>query len=264
MILKSVKNTRFVGVLSTKKPRIFATRRYKALNCLNFIFKGDFHDLTALGLPHPPYGKYKNFVLIICHVLSHTVFDASLALGVKTIWGGILSTKRSARIHRDHDSNDIVSSMSYFVRHHRDSEQLFSQMRALHASGQLYEVSILAQCIIDEYNDNIQNVDFFILAAKVEIEIHGFTKNVDQLLRQALKLAPFNDVALAFFKMSTACVDLKDGLYEKGEAALRECLAINSLRPYAGFLLGHHLFWKTNQTEQAIALLEETDRKSVV
>lgn len=151
--------------------------------------------------------------------------------------------------------------MSFFVRNHRDSEQLFTQIRALHASGQLFEVSTLVQCIIDEYNDNIQNVDFFILAAQVEIELHGFTPKVDQLIRQALKLAPFNDVALAYFKMTSACIDLKDGLYDKGEATLRACLTNSSLRPYAGFLLAHHLFWKTGEVSEATELLEEATRE---
>jgi predicted Zn-dependent protease len=146
--------------------------------------------------------------------------------------------------------------MSYFVRNHRDAEQLFMQMRALHATGQLFEVQLLAQCIIDQYNDNIQNVDFFILAAQVEFELYGFTEKADQLLRQALKIAPFNDLALAFFKMTRACVDLQDGLYEKGETKLRECLNTVPLRAYASFLLGHHLFWKTSETQEAIALLE--------
>lgn len=167
-----------------------------------------------------------------------------------------MSTKRNAQIQIDQTSDDIVQSMSYFVRNHRDAEQLFVQMRALHASGQLFEVQLLAQCIIDQYNDNIQNVDFFILAAQVEMELYGYTDKVDQLIRQALKIAPFNDVALALFKMTSACVDLQDGLYEKGEAVLRTCLNTTSLRANASFLLGHHLFWKTSETQEAIALLE--------
>lgn len=167
-----------------------------------------------------------------------------------------MSTKRSAQIHNIQTADDIVQSMSYFVRNHRDAEQLFVQMRALFASGQLFEVATLAQCVIDQYNDNIQNVDFFILAAQVEMELHGFTKKADQFIRQALKLAPFNDVALAYYKMSSACLDLKDGLYEKGEATLRECLSKTSLRPYASFLLAHHLFWKTSEIKEAIELLE--------
>lgn len=147
--------------------------------------------------------------------------------------------------------------MSYFVRNHRDPDQLFTQMRALQASGQLFEVSTLAQCVIDEYNHNIQNADFFILAAQVELELNGFTAKVDQLVRQALKLAPFNDVALAFLKMTIACTDLKDGLYEKGEQTLRSLLGTVSLRPYVGFLLAHHLFWKTTAVAEATELLEE-------
>lgn len=150
-----------------------------------------------------------------------------------------------------------MASMSYFVRHHRDPEQLFVQMHALFASGQLREVIALTQCIINEYNENIQNADFFILAAQAEIQLHGFSKTVDSYLRQALKVAPFNDVALAFFKLSSACLDLKDGLYDKGEDVLRECLSVSSLRPYACFFLGHHLFWKNGSLSEAISLLEE-------
>jgi tetratricopeptide (TPR) repeat protein len=190
--------------------------------------------------------------------LAHTGFSCHYGTGVKiSFGGGILSANKSARANIKEETNDIVSSMSYFVRHHKDSEQLFIQMRALFASGQLLEVNTLAQCVVNEYNDNIQNADFFILAAKAEIELHGFTKNVDGYLRQALKLAPFNDVALAFFKMSSACLDLKDGLYEKGEATLRRCLKTSSIRAYASFFLGHHLFWKNGELAEAVELLED-------
>lgn len=147
--------------------------------------------------------------------------------------------------------------MSYFVRNHRDPEQLFTQMRALLSSGQLFEVSTLTQCIINEYNDNIQNADFFILAAQVELETHGYTPKVEQFVRQALKLAPFNDVALAYLKLCIACTDLKDGLYDKGETTLQNLLKTASLRPYVGVMLAHHLFWKTNSVDEAIELLEE-------
>ncbi len=219
-------------------------------------FKSLARDLTKVLPVYTPYGKYKNFVLKIIAELSHTGFVASLALGVKTIWGGFLGTKRSAQIHNSSATDDIVQSMSYFVRNHRDTEQLLTQMRALHASGQIFEVATLVQCVIDEYNDNIQNADFFILGAQVELELHGFTEKVDQFVEQALKLAPYNDVALAHLKLTIACTDLKDGLYDKGETLLRRLVNTTSLRPYASFVLGHQLFWKSNELEEAIELLE--------
>lgn len=129
-------------------------------------------------------------------------------------------------------------------------------MQGLYASGQLFEVETLSQCVIDEYNPNIQNVDFFILAARTEIELTGFSPKADQFIRQAMKLAPNNDVALAYFKMSMACLDLKDGLYESGEATLTEALDRHELRAYAQFFLGHHLFWKKNDLVQATEHLE--------
>lgn len=167
-----------------------------------------------------------------------------------------MNTKKTAIIERSVDSKTVLPLTSQFIRNHSDPEQLFLQTRALYLSGQIFEVEKISECIIDEANDNVQSVDFFLLAAHAEVEIHGFTEKVRSFLSQALILDPFHDAAQAYWKMCQAVQDLKDGLYNQGENTLRECLKTSSLRISASYFLAHHLFWKSNDISEATHLLE--------
>ncbi|MBY0385690.1 hypothetical protein K2X05_11090 [bacterium] len=167
-----------------------------------------------------------------------------------------MSTRRSARQSVDIGVADRQSTMTFFIKNHASPEQLLRQIEGLYNAGQTDEARNVCDCIVDAYHPLIQNSDFFVLHAKILFEVSDSRDLVKAALEQALLIDPSNSSALELKNTLMAQRDLRDGLYEQGEASLRTLLNGQTLNAYALFVLAHHLLWKNGPESEAIELFE--------
>ena len=167
-----------------------------------------------------------------------------------------MSTRRPARQSVDIGVANRQSTMTFFIKNHASPEQLLRQIEGLYNSGQTDEARSVCDCIIDAYHPLIENSDFFVLHAKILFEITDTADLAEAALEHALRLDTSNQSALELKNILWAQQDLRDGLYLKGETALRAILKAQTLNPYALFVLAHHLLWRNGSESEAIELLE--------
>lgn len=167
-----------------------------------------------------------------------------------------MSSKKTARYYAEPNSKIQNSTTSLFIRNHTSPDQLLSQVQVLFAQGHTLEAGHVVECILDHYNPLISSSDLFSLHAKVFIELQGFNVHAQCAIQQALMLDPAHEESLALQELANLHEELRDGLYESAETALRELIAKEPKNIYARFILGSHLFWKNGREEEVIELLE--------
>jgi tetratricopeptide (TPR) repeat protein len=166
------------------------------------------------------------------------------------------SSGKSARQIVDIGVQSGQSTTAMFVKNHANPEQLFRQIQGLHKSGQSIEAQRVIECIIDNYHPLVESAEFFVLHAEILFETTGAGSATQAALQQALLIEPTCTSANALQKILNCQNELRDGLYEKGEASLRQLLKEEPYSGYAASVLAHHLLWKNGPESEAVQLFE--------
>jgi predicted Zn-dependent protease len=97
---------------------------------------------------------------------------------------------------------------------------------------------------------------FVLTFAKVLIESEGPSSKIRSVLAEAHLVTPESVDVIDYLEIVEAKNNLKKGLNDTGEIALKNLLRRSPKNVHAHFVLGTHLFWMDNESATAIPHLE--------
>tara|TARA_B110001454_G_scaffold218991_1_gene248976 strand:- start:10057 stop:10752 length:696 start_codon:yes stop_codon:yes gene_type:complete len=139
------------------------------------------------------------------------------------------------------------------------SNEKFAQSKSLaeiYESGRLDLALSLARKLYLEDPDSKTNIGFILLFVKILIETDAPSMQIRSVLSEARLIDPSNGDVLDYIEFIDAKNMLKKGYDDNGERQLKSILRRSPKHLQAHFLLGTHLFWIDEQTQQAIPHLE--------
>ncbi len=139
------------------------------------------------------------------------------------------------------------------------SEEKFAHSRPLaelYESGRLGLALSLAKKLYLEKPDSKTNISFLLLFIKIMIEADAPSLQIRSVLSEANLIDPSHLDILDYIEFMDAKDMLKKGYDDNGERRLKSILRRSPNHLQAHFLLGTHLFWIDEQTQQAIPHLE--------
>lgn len=168
-----------------------------------------------------------------------------------------MSSRRGARQLLNVREYRPDSTMSLFVKNHKNPDQLLNQIEALYLQNQITESVHLMECVIENNSELLNSARFFFLYSQALVELQGFSSQAESALHQSFLMDRNDRKAQEFQSLFDLNNDLRDGLYSSAEEKLRTLLSHDPKNAMVLFLLGSHLFWKTENTAEAIAFLEK-------
>lgn len=133
----------------------------------------------------------------------------------------------------------------------------FSKVRSLYNEGDIEDALALAKALEDKKPDLLSNVDFVLLYVQVLLETDGPSSKMKSLLSRALLDNPDDPRIAEYLEIIEAKSCLSHEKNDAGEQMLSNIIRRSPENAHALFLLGSHLFWVENETQQSLRYLEK-------
>jgi len=153
-------------------------------------------------------------------------------------------------------SGFIYETARSFLRRHSNPETLLAQLKGLLARGELASCKDLIQLIIREAHSLSDDCRIYLLRAQVAFEECDGICEVKAWVKQAQFYKDHQPDSDEWNLLFLALNDLQDGDYNAGRLRLADLLDKDSVKQLAQYSLAHHLFWKNEDPQYALVLIE--------
>ncbi|MCJ8276159.1 MAG: hypothetical protein MJK18_04905, partial [Bdellovibrionales bacterium] len=151
----------------------------------------------------------------------------------------------------------VYDTARAFLKRHSSPEMLRGQLQNLLNRGEIDSCKDLIQLIIEEQHPLSGDERLFLMRAKIAFEQSDKESEYKDWIQQAKLCNSESELVKSWERLGEAQLALKEGDYQAGTVTLHNLLDDDMVGDLASYVLAHHLFWKSVDTNKALNILEE-------